>query len=146
MRWGWIERSPGARDWTRLDRVAAALKDGGFFGAILPTTNQVSRLLGALHQYNFAFVDVCEIILRYYKPVSDRFRPVDRMVAHTGYLTFARRIEPCLDERSRQLLEETGALSKIEPPGQEEEIQVPSAAPYLAAASRSGAKPRGNPA
>lgn len=73
-----------------LDQVRKSLKPGGYFGSILPTTNQVSRLLGALHQYNFAFVDVCEIILRYYKPVSDRFRPVDRMVAHTGYLIFGR--------------------------------------------------------
>jgi tRNA (adenine57-N1/adenine58-N1)-methyltransferase len=29
-------------------------------------------------------------MLRYYKTVSERFRPTDRMVAHTGYLAFAR--------------------------------------------------------
>ena len=73
-----------------LGQVRSALKPGGQFGAILPTTNQVSRLLAALYQFHFAFSDVCEVILRYYKPVPDRLRPTDRMIAHTGYLVFAR--------------------------------------------------------
>jgi len=47
-------------------------------------------LLKALHPNHFAFVEVCEIILRYYKDDPTRFRPVDRMVAHTGFLIFAR--------------------------------------------------------
>ena len=73
-----------------LQQARQALKPGGFFGTILPTVNQITRLLDAFHQYNYAFVDVCEIMLRYYKTVSERFRPTDRMVAHTGYLAFAR--------------------------------------------------------
>jgi len=73
-----------------IAQVRKALKFGGYFGSILPTTNQVERLLLALHQHDFAFVDVCELILRYYKAEAERFRPVDRMVAHTGYLIFAR--------------------------------------------------------
>lgn len=77
-----------------VQQVRRALKPGGFFGCILPTTNQVARLLGDLHQASFAFVDVCEIMLRYYKPVPLRLRPTDRMVAHTGYLVFARPIIP----------------------------------------------------
>ncbi|MHB0922907.1 MAG: tRNA (adenine-N1)-methyltransferase [Bellilinea sp.] len=73
-----------------IGQVKAALKFGGFFGAILPTSNQVTRLILALRQHNFAFIDICEILLRYYKAEPERFRPVDRMVAHTGYLVFAR--------------------------------------------------------
>jgi tRNA (adenine57-N1/adenine58-N1)-methyltransferase len=69
-----------------------ALKPGGFLGSILPTTNQVSLLLIALRRANFAFIEVCEVILRYYKAVADRLRPTDRMVAHTGYLIFARSV------------------------------------------------------
>jgi len=77
-----------------VEQIRKALKLGGFFGCILPTTNQVARLLTALYHTDFAFVDVCEIMLRYYKPVPERLRPTDRMVAHTGYLVFARPVLP----------------------------------------------------
>lgn len=73
-----------------LVQVKKALKPGGFFGTILPTTNQVIRLLPELRRNYFSFIEVVETSIRYYKPESERFRPVDRMVAHTGYLIFAR--------------------------------------------------------
>jgi tRNA (adenine57-N1/adenine58-N1)-methyltransferase len=75
-----------------IAQVRATLKPGGFFGCILPTVNQVERLLYALYQFHFSFTDVCEILLRYYKPVHNRLRPTDRMIAHTGYLVFSRPI------------------------------------------------------
>ena len=77
-----------------LPQVRQALKPGGFFGCILPTANQVEKLLIALNRENFSFVEVCEILLRYYQAEPDKFRPVDRMVAHTGFLIFARPILP----------------------------------------------------
>jgi tRNA (adenine57-N1/adenine58-N1)-methyltransferase len=73
-----------------LIQVKSALKPGGFFGTILPTMNQVIRLLPELRHNLFSFIEVVEILIRYYKPEPERFRPVDRMVAHTGFLIFAR--------------------------------------------------------
>lgn len=73
-----------------LHQVRAALQPGGFFGAILPTANQVSLLLSALKQNGFGFLEVSEILHRYYKPIAERLRPVDTMTAHTGFLIFAR--------------------------------------------------------
>ncbi len=75
-----------------IPQVRASLKLGGFVGMILPTTNQVSKVLGALKANDFAFLEVCEIMLRFYKPDWERLRPTDRMVAHTGYLVFARSV------------------------------------------------------
>lgn len=89
-----------------IPQVKAALKLGGFFGTILPTTNQVSRMLGALYADNFAFIEVCEVLLRFYKPDYERLRPTDRMVAHTGYLVFARSVMERPDEERKKEKEE----------------------------------------
>jgi len=80
--------------WDYLAQAHAALASGGFFGCILPTTNQVSRLIGALEEAGFGLIEVEELLLRPYKAVPVRLRPMDRMVAHTGYLIFARALIP----------------------------------------------------
>lgn len=81
---------PNPQDY--LAQVRDALLPGGFFGCLLPTTNQVSLLLTALEEQHFGFVEVSEILHRYYKPVAARLRPADTMAAHTGFLIFARRL------------------------------------------------------
>jgi tRNA (adenine57-N1/adenine58-N1)-methyltransferase len=83
--------------WHYLEQAHAALRGSGFFGAILPTANQVIALLHGLERSPFAFVEVEEILLRGYKTIPARFRPMDRMVAHTGFLIFARALEPDID-------------------------------------------------
>ncbi|MCL5998224.1 MAG: tRNA (adenine-N1)-methyltransferase [Chloroflexi bacterium] len=80
---------------TCLTQARAVLKHGGFFGSLVPTTNQVQDILrgmDAMGQYGFGMIEVEEVILRGYKPVAERLRPRDRMVAHTGYLIFARAV------------------------------------------------------
>ncbi|PWH16286.1 MAG: tRNA (adenine-N1)-methyltransferase [Anaerolineae bacterium] len=91
-----------------IEQVAQTLKPGGNFGAILPTTNQVQKLLSALNRHHFGFVEVCEILIRYYRPFADKLRPTDRMVAHTGFLVFAR---PTL---SKAISEEPGSFIESE--------------------------------
>ena len=90
-----------------IPQVKRALKPGGFFGTILPTVNQVVRVLTELKAEKFAFIDTCEVLLRFYKSEPARFRPTDRMVAHTGFLVFARPVN--LSEAiDGKLLEEAG--------------------------------------
>lgn len=89
-----------------IAQVRAALKPGGFFCGIVPTANQAEILLRVLRRNRFAFIEMCEVLLRYYKPEPDRLRPTDRMVAHTGFLIFGRRIEPSEDPRAQELLAE----------------------------------------
>jgi tRNA (adenine57-N1/adenine58-N1)-methyltransferase catalytic subunit len=97
---------PNPYDYTR--HVRAALKPGGFLCCLVPTFNQVEKTLQALRQTRFAFIEVCELLLRYYKPEPSRIRPADRMVAHTGFLIFARRIESNVDPRGKELADEAG--------------------------------------
>ncbi|NLV98115.1 MAG: tRNA (adenine-N1)-methyltransferase [Desulfovibrionales bacterium] len=73
-----------------IQHIPAAVVPGAPIGFLLPTTNQVQELLKALEHGPFCQVEVLEIFLRHYKPVPERLRPEDRMVAHTGFLVFAR--------------------------------------------------------
>jgi tRNA (adenine57-N1/adenine58-N1)-methyltransferase len=86
-----------------LEEVRTSLKGGGQFATLLPTMNQVELTLRALSYSNFAFIDVCEILLRHYKSDWSRLRPVDRMVAHTGYLIFARSIQTRIEDLEDEL-------------------------------------------
>jgi len=107
-----------------LGHVRAALKPGGFFSTIIPTFNQIEKTLYALRQHRFAFIEVCEVLLRYYKPEPRRLRPTDRMVAHTGFLIFARRIDLSEDPRLTALLAEQNLLSKDSNDDEETDEQV----------------------
>lgn len=85
--------------WLYLSQVHQALRGGGFLGSLLPTVNQVGVLLRNLAMHPFGFTEVEELLLRPYKAVAERLRPVDRMVAHTGYMIFSRALlgEPLLE-------------------------------------------------
>ena len=76
--------------WEYLHHIPKALKIGAMCGFLLPTCNQVSDLLRALEDGPFDDFEVTEILIRHYKTVPDRLRPEDRMIAHTGFLVFAR--------------------------------------------------------
>lgn len=82
---------PNPQDY--LHHVRQCLRGGGSLGMILPTFNQVELILKALKEYNFALVEVSEIMQRFYKTDWMRLRPVDRMVAHTGFLIFGRMVD-----------------------------------------------------
>ena len=91
-----------------IPQVKATIKPGGFFGCLVPTTNQVSRLLHQLRLNQFAFLEVVEVLLRFYKPEPERLRPTDRMVAHTGFLIFGRPLLTEFDldiDREKDILE-----------------------------------------
>ena len=110
-----------ARDAARLvPQAEAALSESGIFAALQPTTNQVSAVLRALEDGNFAEIRVEEILIRPWKPVPDRLRPADRMIAHTGYLIFARKLDAryrvfWMDKRARRRAAEFGKSKNISP-------------------------------
>lgn len=98
---GFVEREVDAlfldvrTPWEYLDQALEALSPGGQLGFLVPTVDQVSRLLHAFETRDLAEVEVMEILLRRWKAVADRLRPDDRMIAHTGFLVFARHQARC---------------------------------------------------
>lgn len=76
--------------WEYLAQARAAVKTGAPMAFLLPTMNQVSDLVRGLQEGPFMDVEVLEILVRRWKPVPDRMRPTDRMVAHTTFLVFCR--------------------------------------------------------
>lgn len=107
--------------WEYLAQAAAAVRPGASLGFLLPTVDQVSRLLLGLEQGPFAETEVCEILIRRWKPVADRLRPEDRMTAHTGFLVFCRQQERSDDFESRRPLgtrerkQEAARLARLDP-------------------------------
>ncbi len=76
--------------WEYLDAAREALVPGAPIAFLLPTVEQVSRLVEALELGTFEETEVCEVLVRPWKPVPGRLRPEDRMNAHTAFLVFTR--------------------------------------------------------
>jgi len=107
--------------WEYLRHVPQALKPGAQIGFLTPTVEQVSALLRGLEQGPYDDVEVCELLVRRWKPLADRLRPDDRMIAHTGFLIFCR-----LQERSAE-------FEALRPSGTRERKQAAARQSRLAA-------------
>jgi tRNA (adenine57-N1/adenine58-N1)-methyltransferase len=78
--------------WRIVDGVAKALRPGGYVASFLPTVLQVKQLVDTLtRQGAFALVETVELLERHWHVADLSIRPEHRMVAHTGFLTVARK-------------------------------------------------------
>jgi tRNA (adenine57-N1/adenine58-N1)-methyltransferase len=81
--------------WRLVDPAAEALRAGGIYCAYVPTLPQAQRTHEALAAHPaFALTETFETLLRPWNIAGLSVRPAHRMVAHTGFLTLARRIQP----------------------------------------------------
>jgi tRNA (adenine57-N1/adenine58-N1)-methyltransferase len=84
-----------AEPWRLLEVVAGALRPGGMFVGFVPTVLQVKELVDGLRAHGgFATIEALETFLRPWHVRDRSVRPEHRMVAHTGFLIFARRLAP----------------------------------------------------
>jgi tRNA (adenine57-N1/adenine58-N1)-methyltransferase catalytic subunit len=85
--------------WQAIPHAAEALRPGGFLCAYSPSTTQVQATVEALRAHRFGDIEALETIYRPWHVQGQSVRPVQRMVGHTGFLTFARRLSaPTLTE------------------------------------------------
>ena len=78
--------------WHVVPLAAEALNMGGILLSFLPTVLQIHQLVQALtSDGRFQLVETVEVMLRPWSVTQRSVRPVHRMVAHTGFITTARR-------------------------------------------------------
>ena len=81
--------------WRLVGSAGDALRPGGILLSYLPTILQSSQLTEALHRDGrFSQIETIETLLRSWHIEGMSVRPDHRMVAHTGFITTARRIHP----------------------------------------------------
>ncbi|MEM3084028.1 MAG: tRNA (adenine-N1)-methyltransferase [Nitrososphaerales archaeon] len=78
--------------WTVVTHVYKYLKGSGCFVAICPTMNQVEKLVTSLKENSFTDIECTEIIMRHIEGREGMTRPSFRMIGHTAYLVFARKV------------------------------------------------------
>ena len=80
--------------WHVVSPALEALRSGGIFLSYLPTVPQVDRLVTQLRaSQEFGLIRTQETLLRSWNVDGRSVRPDHRMVAHTGFITTARRIQ-----------------------------------------------------
>ena len=94
--------------WTVVDQVHDALKGGGAFVAICPTMNQIERTAAQLKKSGYADIDCVELMIRNIEAREGMTRPSMRMIGHTTYLVFARKVEKLQEALPAPFSEEGG--------------------------------------
>jgi len=84
--------------WAVVEHAQVALRPGGILLAYLPTINQTQLLRETLRKHSFGLEETVEILRRTWHIDGRSVRPDHRMVAHTGFLTSARRLAGRLEE------------------------------------------------
>lgn len=97
--------------WQVVPHAINALRSGGIYLSFVPTVPQVMRTVEALERTaEFGMIETFETLLRTWSVRGRSVRPDHRMVAHSGFITVARKVEPGL----------LGSMSDIGTPDEED--------------------------
>ena len=75
-----------------LPHAERVLKPGGHFVTFAPCIEHVQRIYREFPKFSFTNIKTIECLVRELEVRPTCTRPSTRMIAHTGYLTFARRV------------------------------------------------------
>lgn len=83
--------------WQVVPHAAKTLRSGGIYLSFVPTIPQVMQTVEALERMAvFGMIETFETLLRTWSVQGRSVRPDHRMVAHSGFITVARKVEPGL--------------------------------------------------
>jgi len=100
--------------WRVVPHAASALRPGGILLCYLPTINQTAELRSALARHPFALAETTEVLVRTWHVTRQSVRPDHRMVAHTGFLTTARRSTAAFDASGGDIAVEQGEIARVD--------------------------------
>ena len=81
--------------WHVVKHAAEVLRSGGIYLSFVPTIPQVMQTVDALERAAvFGMIHTLETLLRTWSIQGRSVRPDHRMVAHSGFITMARKVEP----------------------------------------------------
>ena len=92
--------------WTVLEQVHNALKGSGAFVAICPTMNQTEKTAAELKYAGYTDIDCVELFIRNIEAREGMTRPSMRMIGHTTYLVFGRKVQRQKKEAEEEVIEE----------------------------------------
>jgi len=78
--------------WEIIPKAYEALKNGGVLASFSPTINQAEKTVETLKKTGFIDLSTVECLVRELRVEAGKTRPFTRMIGHTGYITFARKI------------------------------------------------------
>ncbi|HEV8539527.1 MAG TPA: tRNA (adenine-N1)-methyltransferase [Nitrospiraceae bacterium] len=80
--------------WRVIPHAVTALRSGGLYLSYVPTVPQVMQTVEALERTAvFGLIETFETLLRTWTVQGRSVRPDHRMVAHSGFITVARKVE-----------------------------------------------------
>ena len=83
--------------WRVVPHAVKALRSGGVYLSYVPTVPQAQQTVEALERAAvFGLIETFETLLRPWNIEGRSVRPAHRMVAHSGFITVARKVEPGL--------------------------------------------------
>lgn len=81
-----------ATPWDAIKKIKKYLKYSGTVVSFSPTIEQVKKTVSSMKEQKFVEVNTYELIKRKIQVKENATRPEIRMIGHTGYLTFGRKI------------------------------------------------------
>lgn len=101
--------------WECVEAAAHALVPGGVFLSYVATTTQLSKIAEAIKDNgNFTEPESSETIVRGWHHEGLAVRPQHRIIGHTGFLIFARRMAPGIAVLQRRRRPSKGSYGVIE--------------------------------
>lgn len=92
--------------WHCIASVSQLIRHGGLLLSLSPNVGQVQLMFRELKAHGFANITTFELLKRDWMVDERRARPIDRMVAHTGFITIAKRTPRLFTEPEQVILDQ----------------------------------------